>query len=169
MNRLWRCFLVLLLLASGGCQSSGPGLIPVTGKLMCDGQPAAGALLFLHGQDAPAHGSAAEAPVPSARVAGDGTFSVQSPPHGAGAPPGRYAVLVQWPTTSSDEPVKNTETTGQANRRGGKLLVSRHQKVDPVQGDRLKGRYLDRSRPVIVADVQATPLDLGVIEVSLPR
>ena len=40
--------LVGLALVLPSCSGTGEGLVPVSGKLVCDGQPAAGAILLFH-------------------------------------------------------------------------------------------------------------------------
>ena len=37
-----------LAVALSSCSGTAEGLVPVSGKLVCDGQPAAGAILFFH-------------------------------------------------------------------------------------------------------------------------
>ncbi|WP_410962276.1 hypothetical protein, partial [Salmonella sp. SAL4355] len=58
-----------------------------------EGQPAAGATVVLHPVDAATSSSAAK---PSGVVGADGTFTLATHPHGAGAPAGEYAVVVTW-------------------------------------------------------------------------
>ena len=79
--------LVGLALVLPSCSGTGEGLVPVSGKLVCDGQPAAGAILLFHRvSSAPAPAAKAAAGViPSATVGSDGTFSVESAALGRGA------------------------------------------------------------------------------------
>ncbi len=80
------------------CGGTAPGLSSVSGKVLCNGQPAAGATLYFHrraGEPAPPAG--AEKIIPSATVGEDGGFTVESQPLGSGAAPGKYNILVQWP------------------------------------------------------------------------
>ena len=81
--------LAVLLSSCGG--SGGPKLHPVTGKVLCDDQPAEGATVVFH----PAN-SKADSLMPSGVVGKDGTFTLRTYPHGDGAPEGDYVVLVTW-------------------------------------------------------------------------
>ena len=57
------------------CSGTGEGLVPVSGKLVCDGQPAEGAILFFHrvgGDPGPASKTAGV--IPSATVGSDGAL-----------------------------------------------------------------------------------------------
>jgi hypothetical protein len=84
-------FIAVCLLACASCGGNGPALHPVRGKVLVDGRPAAGAtVVFQPVQDS------AEALKPSGRVGDDGTFRLDSYPHGQGAPAGEYIVLVTW-------------------------------------------------------------------------
>jgi hypothetical protein len=92
MNR-W-CGLAALCataLCLSGCGSPGPTLHPVSGSCTFDGKPCEGATVVLQRV-----GGEAGTPVPSGTVTADGTFTVTTHPHGAGAPPGEYVVLVSW-------------------------------------------------------------------------
>ena len=84
-------FVGVCLLACASCGGTGPALHPVRGKVLVNGQPAAGAtVVFQPVQDS------AEAPKPSGRVGDDGAFRLSTYPHGQGAPAGEYFVLVTW-------------------------------------------------------------------------
>jgi hypothetical protein len=56
------------------------------------GQPADGATVVF----TPEAGNQAGALLPSGKVQSDGTFKLQTYPHGEGAPPGNYKVTVTW-------------------------------------------------------------------------
>lgn len=80
------------LIVTIGCSSGGgPTLHPVTGKILVDDQPAAGATVVFHPTSA-----TAEALRPSGVAGADGTFTLNTYPHGNGAPEGEYVVLVTW-------------------------------------------------------------------------
>jgi hypothetical protein len=83
-------FVALLALASASC-GSGPKLHPVTGKVFAGDRPAEGANVVLHPVNA-----SADSPRPSGIVADDGAFTLHTHPHGPGAPPGEYVVVVTW-------------------------------------------------------------------------
>jgi hypothetical protein len=92
VNRSTAACLLLTLLAVGGlsCGPSGPVLHPVRGSVHYEGQPAEGATVIL---DPVGGGGTAK---PSGTVAADGSFTVTTHPHGSGAPPGEYTVLISW-------------------------------------------------------------------------
>jgi hypothetical protein len=50
---------------------------------------------------------------------------------------------------------------------GKKVEVTRRNKLDPAAPDRLKGRYMDSSKPQFHAEVKAGPTDLGTFELEL--
>jgi hypothetical protein len=80
------------------CTGTAEGLSSVSGKVLCNGQPAAGAVLFFHretgGDAAPVNAANI---IPTAVAGDDGRFTVDSQPLGYGAAPGKYKVLIQWP------------------------------------------------------------------------
>jgi hypothetical protein len=150
------------------CSGPAEGLSSVIGKVLCNGQPAAGAVLFFHresgGEAAPANVASA---IPSAIVGDDGTFMVESQPIGYGAAPGKYKVLIQWPEDSDATGARSSSKTNIASVAGKKVAVTKRNKVDPVAPDRLKGRYMDSSKPQFHAEVKAGPTDLGTFELEL--
>jgi hypothetical protein len=155
-----------LLLAS--CSSTVEGLAPVKGKVVCDGQPASGAILLFHRQAGePPLPPAVAGVIPSAIVGDDGSFSVESAALGSGAAPGKYNVLVQWPdrgdstATGSGAKTKTTSVGGKA------VVVVKHDKRDPLASDRLKGRYSDAGKPQLKAEIKPGPTDLGTLEITL--
>jgi hypothetical protein len=80
-----------VVFAGPGCSSGGPKLHPVQGTVLFNDQPAEGATVILD----PVVASEGTAK-PSGTVKADGTFSVQTHPHGDGAPAGEYVVLITW-------------------------------------------------------------------------
>jgi hypothetical protein len=91
-------FVVAGCLALPSCGPSGPRLYPVTGQVLFEDKPAAGATVVFH-----LVGGSADAPKPGATVKDDGSFTLNSYPHGAGAPEGDYTVLVTWFEESKNE------------------------------------------------------------------
>jgi hypothetical protein len=150
------------------CTGTAEGLSSVSGKVLCNGQPAAGAVLLFHretGGDAQAATTANI--IPSAVAGDDGRFTVESQPLGYGAAPGKYKVLVQWPKDSDpSQPPAGSKTTT-ASVRGKNVSVSKRDKLAPVTVDRLKGRYMDASKPQLHAEVKAGPNDLGTFELEM--
>jgi hypothetical protein len=143
-----------LVLAS--CTGTAEGLASVTGKVVCDGQPAAGAILLFHRQSGePAPPRALADVIPSATVREDGYFSVESGTLRRGAVPGKYNVLIQWPEQHDPTAAASGRKAKQTNVRGVGVTVAKHDKLDPVPADRLKGRYSDLSKPQLKAEVRA--------------
>lgn len=89
---------------SVSCGGNGPKLVPVKGQVFHDKKPAEGATIVFHLKN-----GAADAPKPSGTVEADGSFTLTTYPHGDGAPPGEYIVLVTWhpPDARSRENAKN--------------------------------------------------------------
>jgi hypothetical protein len=155
-----------LALALASCSGTAEGLVAVKGKLVCDGQPASGAVLFFHrqgGEDSPSPKAAGV--IPSATVGTDGSFWVESAALGNGAAPGKYTVLVQWPEQA--EPPSAGGKTKNSTVKGKTVVVARHEKLDPVASDRLMGRYSDVSKPKLTAEIKSSPTDLGTLEITM--
>jgi hypothetical protein len=150
------------------CTGTAEGLSPVSGKVLCNGQPAAGAVLLFHretGGDAPPANAANI--IPSAVAGDDGSFSVESQPLGYGAAPGKYKVLIQWPEDSGPAQAQSGSKTKTASVGGKKVEVAKRNKLAPVAPDRLKGRYMDSNKPQFHAEIQSGPTDLGALELEM--
>ena len=164
-------YLVILMpalaCALSSCSGTGEGLVAVSGKVVCDGEPAAGAILFFHrvGKE-PGPAPPAANVIPSATVGSDGAFSVESAALGRGAAPGKYSVLVEWPE-QGDSGASSASKTKSANVRGKMVTVAKHDRFDAVPTDRLKGRYSDASKPAFTAEIKSGPTDLGTYEISM--
>ena len=136
-----------------GCGDSA-GLSPVSGKVLYKGEAARGAVVYFQRQGGPdpAHNA-----VPFGIVGDDGSFSLQSDDLGSGALPGNYAVLIEW-RDGSGNGVVPVKSQGQTN------LVKRSRiRSGP---DRLKGRYMDISKPLLLVEVKPgsnplTPFELA--------
>jgi hypothetical protein len=150
------------------CGGTAEGLSSVRGKVVCNGQPAAGAMLFFHrqpGQPAPAR-SAANI-IPSALVAEDGGFTVESHPLGSGAAPGKYSILVQWSEERDPVEVRAARRSKARSTKGRTVTFTKSHKLDSLAPDRLKGRYSDLSRPLREVEVKPGPNDLGALELEM--
>ena len=66
-------------------------VFPVKGQVSFRGEPATGAFVVLH----PA-AAWPDVPKPTGKVAQDGSFQLTTYEEGDGAPPGEYAVTVEW-------------------------------------------------------------------------
>ena len=125
----------VLALACASCNN----IYPVSGKVMYNGSPAAGATVFFIRQGG---GSSAEAAIMSI-VQEDGSFELVCGSLGKGAPPGNYDVLIEWKPVS-----------GQSKGR-------------PQHGaDVLKGRYADRKHPLLHATVESRATHLPPFELT---
>jgi hypothetical protein len=117
------------------------GVYPVSGKVLYRGEPAAGATVTFVRKGAT---DRLQEQVPQGVVRDDGTFSLASP-LGTGAPPGEYAVLVEWKVGA-----------GKVKGRSPGLSAP----------DRLKRRYLDPARPLLTATVEAKTNSLPPFELQ---
>ncbi len=122
--------------SEAGCGDSA-GIYPVSGKVLCKGEPAAGAVVYFHPEG---DASVARDVIPHATVEDDGSFLLSSGDLGSGARPGKYAVLVQWRDPAGDGIVPASE------RSKSKLTKRSRMRLGP---DRLKGRYFDISQPLL--------------------
>jgi hypothetical protein len=123
---------------AAACNSSG--LYPVSGKVLFNGTPAAGATVtFVRKGNTPAQDS-----TPQGVVKDDGTFTLVGPA-GPGASPGEYVVLVEW-----------KDGAGKTRGRAPALNAP----------DRLKKRYLDPSRPLLTANVEPKTNNLAAFELK---
>lgn len=87
----------LLATAIVGCQQADDGKVrrvPVDGKLLVEGGPAAGARVVFYPKDDALKGSGM--PTPGGTTEEDGTFRLTSYEPGDGAPVGDYVVTVVW-------------------------------------------------------------------------
>jgi hypothetical protein len=131
------CLTAALALWPVSCGSSA--IYPVSGTVMYQGTPAAGATVFFQRQGA--------APLNEHLIMGivqeDGTFELVCGSLGKGAPPGDYDVLIEW-----------KRVTGQSKGR-------------PQHGpDKLKGRYADPAHPRLHVTIKAERNDLAPFELN---
>jgi hypothetical protein len=139
-------------LVVGGCGNPA-GLVPVSGKVVYRGEPAAGAVVYFHRQAEPGSPSA---PVPYGIVEDDGTFYLSTDGLGNGARPGTYTVLVEW--RDKGDGVTEVKT-------GGKTKLVKRSRIRSGP-DRLNGRYLDISKPLLHTEVAANTGTLPPFELT---
>jgi hypothetical protein len=161
-RRFWvASSLLLAMLSVAGCGSRPEGYSRAYGKLLYKGEPAAGAFLMFHLDGKPQSG---EVVAPSAIVEEDGSFEVASPT-GDGAPPGKYKVLLAWPTDGpTDEAATGSKGKSKTKQQVGP--VRRKNKVDSMAKDRFKGRYANDEKPLTTVEVKAETTDLGTLEIK---
>jgi hypothetical protein len=116
-----------VLLASCGTRHAG-SVFPVRGKVLFRGMPAVGAQVAFH----PLEKAEGVRPVPQAAVGPDGSFVLSTYTRHDGAPPGRYAVTILWPSGSFQE-------------EDGTLSGP----------DQLQGRYADPQKTPLRCEVRA--------------
>jgi len=88
--------LSLTCVLAAGCGESGPKLYPVRGQVFFKDKPAEGAQVVFQ-PAASTNANPGEAGLfSSGTVAADGSFTLQSYPHGDGAPAGEYNVVITW-------------------------------------------------------------------------
>ena len=84
--------LAVPLAALTGCGERAIPVVPVSGKVLFQGQPAPGAQVVLH----PVIKDAERVFSATGKVQDDGTFKIGVNVAGDGAPPGEYVATVQW-------------------------------------------------------------------------
>lgn len=77
-------------IGASGCNKSDEALVPVTGRVLVDGKPAAGAAIAFHPADA------SNGTHPVAQVDANGDFQLTTIRSGDGARPGDYRVTLTW-------------------------------------------------------------------------
>jgi len=166
-----RIFVTTAVTALAGlCVSCGgpvQGLSAVKGKVLCNGQPAVGAVLSFHlksGEAPPPPGAAGI--IPTAIVQDDGSFTVESHPLGYGAAPGKYNILVQW-SEEKERARRVADKAKVSTIKGKQVVLTKHDKSEPLAPDRLHGRYADASKPLLQAEVKPGSSDLGTLELEL--
>ncbi len=89
------------------------------------------------------------------------------PSLGYGAAPGKYAILVQWFQQSDPAQSRGTGKPQVATIKGKRVVMTKHDKLEPRAPDRLKGRYSDAQKPLLQVEVKSGPNDLGTLELEL--
>jgi hypothetical protein len=124
--------------------SCGGGLNPVRGKVLFQGEPARGAVVVFH----PKNEDSLTTLRPSGVVDGDGNFTLSTTKPADGAAAGEYLVTITWPEEAPPaKPVMGTEPP-------------------PEPADRLKGRYADRTRSGLTAQVKSGANQLPPFEIK---
>ncbi len=122
------------------CSRKNNGAVhPVRGSVLSQYGPASGARVVFH----PLGNTPAGQPFPQATVEADGSFQLSSYKRHDGAPPGRYAVTIQWPSDS----VKEEDGT-------------------PAGPDRLGRRYADPNKTPLQVEIRTGRNDLEPFRVN---
>src|SRR5262249_34857847 len=91
--------LLAVVLACCGCgRSDRKAVVPVEGQVLFENRPIQHALVVFH----PVGGAESD-PRPTGRVGPDGSFKLTTYDVGDGAPPGEYAVTVEWWLTTGSK------------------------------------------------------------------
>jgi hypothetical protein len=138
VNPVLVCFAAIALFAVASCSARAKDIYPVSGEVLCQGQPAVGAVVFFN-----RHGGAVIGdPSIMGIVRQDGRYELVSGSQGSGAPAGDYDVMIQWPRPSP--------------HRGGSWRMG---------ADRLAGRFSDPTHPMLRARIEARPNELPPFEI----
>jgi hypothetical protein len=133
------CSLFFAALISG---CGNVSLVPVTGTLLVDGEPAEGATLLFHPQ------SPAPSKLSTATTDASGKFSLVCEAE-SGIPVGSYKVSVIWPDPSV-QPTAAQKMTGMFD----------------AGPDLLKGRYESREKSNIVIEITSSTRELQPLELT---
>jgi hypothetical protein len=125
--------LVTAVLLTSCSQRSPVEVYPVRGIVLYKDRPATGARVVFH----PLGTAESGRPLPQATVEENGAFRLSTYVQHDGAPPGKYAVTILWPS----DVVKEEDGT-------------------PAGPDRLKGRYSDPQRTPLQVEIHAQPNEL---------
>jgi hypothetical protein len=142
MSRALACLVPLVAFAVG-CSGESTNLQPVTGKVLLNDRPAAGAMIVFH----PRGDDSITAIRPSGRVNDDGTYTLYSGPgdEGKGAPPGEYDVAI---TLDVPPPSKNGKLTAMSGGEAKETV------------DALAGKYSDSRTSGLKATVLGGPTEV---------
>jgi hypothetical protein len=132
---------MVLLLGCGKTTRERKPVFPVSGKVLFNGRPAAGALIAFHPAEELDNPRALR---PIATVARDGTFRLTTYDTNDGAPAGEYVVTVYWPGP-----------------------LPKHSPPGEVGPDQLGGRYATPRSPLCRMTIKECDNQLGPFQVKL--
>lgn len=115
----------VVALLGAGCSRTEQAAYPVEFEVRVQGKPAAGATVVLH----PVGPADPKAPLPTGRVAADGKVKLSTFAQDDGAPPGEYAVTVQW--------------------RDEVVVTVGSDKLTEFTADKLKGKFANPTAPAV--------------------
>jgi len=137
---------VVATLCCSACNKSSLKLYPVHGKVLYKGQPVEGAQVVFQPQseEAAAEGDSSEStpaqPMAYGTVGADGSFVLRTEPHGEGAVPGDYKVLITWYGADPRDPEQHVS--------------------------KLPAKYADPANPVLKATVKAENNELAPFKLN---
>lgn len=149
--------LLVSLPAVLGCDDGRVARYPVSGTVLVDGQPAAGAIvIFCPVETSPE----AERLRPAGRTDATGKFKLTTIDPNDGAPAGKYKVMVQWP--------EGAEAAAGAGGPSGlpAAAVDRGGRGGPRPADRLQGKYYSLERTPLTATVEEQSNELPPFELT---
>lgn len=130
--------------AVSGCGNDKMSTRPVTGTVLVNKKPAAGAMVIF----CPTSGSEELMKMrPFGVVGADGKFELTSFDKGDGLPEGDYKVLVRWPASSSGNQVDGT--------------------VSMTGPDRLRGKYMNLEKTPLSVKVESSTSELPPFELQM--
>src|SRR5262245_45245276 len=107
LRRFALFFVLGSMLAGSACNKSSIKLYPVRGQVFYKNQPASGAQIVLQPQEQPGADDAKKSQAMAHGTVGtDGSFVLRTEPHGEGAVPGKYNVLITWYDADPKDPEK---------------------------------------------------------------
>ncbi len=154
LNKLGRhgwAVLAVVVVALSGCGGGGPKLTEVKGKVLCDGQPLANALVTL----LPSGGDTEDDRRACTGTTSDSGEYVLASSWGKGVVPGAYKVTVSQMTKADGSPLTAM----------GEGLDLTQMRMQPGAKEKLPGKYSSAADTTLTAEIgpsQDTPLDFAV-------
>jgi hypothetical protein len=121
--------LVLVLVSCRGNDPNAP--VPVRGRVLYRGRPAEGARVTFVPTDA----SDPAAPRPTAAIEKDGTFRLTTKLSYDGAPPGRYAVTIVYPSPAKKVDDENAGPDLLGGKYASPKTTPLHVEVKPIANE----------------------------------
>lgn len=139
---------IAAILVSAGCGDGRVATAPVSGQVLVDGQPVAGAVVVLHpAEDASGLAAGAEKLRPMGHTDEDGSFALGTWKSSDGAPAGRWRATVEWYAANNA-----TESTDPESAE--------------AEVDRLGGAYADPATSPLVVEVSSSGTTLAPFDLK---
>jgi hypothetical protein len=144
----WAVVSAVFLALMAGCRREmfpdRKPVVPVTGKIVAGGKPAAGAVVCFHPLDDPGPRALRS----NGRVGADGSFALTTYAVSDGAPSGEYVVTIYWADPSKAPPDDEDEDSSD------------------LPPDLLKGRFAARETSPLRARVANEPTAFATVDVQ---